>query len=92
MGGLSESNIQKRLVSMMSSDKDFVKAFTANQSEVTLKINALQKDLTELSQSPKAHELSTATNEARARYAKIRDDLVKRQAAGEDVRLRCSMP
>ncbi len=84
--GLSEANIQRRIVSLTSDSPEFIKAFTANQAEISKQIDALQKDLADHSPSPQAKQISEDIAQARSKYADLRNALVKRKEAGEDIR------
>ena len=84
--GLTESNIQRRIITIWSDDADFVKAFTAKSKEVSARVDTLQEALGQLPKSAESDRIKAQIDQARKRYQDVRDDIVKQKAAGTDVR------
>ncbi|MBB3194097.1 methyl-accepting chemotaxis protein [Roseateles terrae] len=84
--GMTEGNIQRRIVQMVMEDETFVKAFTARSKELSAKIDAVQKELDESIKEPEGARLIDKIGEARKAYQEARDVLVKEKAAGNDIK------
>jgi len=86
--GLTESNIQRRIITIWSDDADFVKAFTAKSKEVSARVDKIQDALGDLPKSAESERIKAQIDQARKRYQELRDDIGKQKAAGTDVRAR----
>ncbi|WP_035611221.1 methyl-accepting chemotaxis protein, partial [Hylemonella gracilis] len=83
--GLTEVSIQRRLVSMAVNDPVFVTAFTRKSKETSARIDAVQKELNGIEQPPEAVRLVEIINQKRKVYQDLREALLKRKEAGENV-------
>jgi methyl-accepting chemotaxis protein len=83
--GLTEVSIQRRLVSMAVNDPVFVTAFTRKSKETSARIDAVQKELNALEKAPEAVRLVEIINQKRKLYQDLREGLIKRKEAGENV-------
>ena len=86
--GLTEANIQRRIVQMTLDDDAFVAAFTHRMKDVSADIDKVQKELDQLSKSPASETLQARIAAARKHYQELRDDLIKQKKAGQDTRAR----
>ncbi|MBB4845834.1 methyl-accepting chemotaxis protein [Paucibacter oligotrophus] len=86
--GLTEANIQRRMVQMVVEDKAFVEAFTSKSKVVSATIEQLQKEVDLLSQSERSNALHEQVMNTRKQYQALRDSLYKQTAAGEDGKVR----
>ncbi|WP_290428855.1 methyl-accepting chemotaxis protein [Roseateles amylovorans] len=88
--GLTEGNIQRRIVALVMDDEAFVKAFTARSKELSARIDKIQKELDENVKEAEGAKLIDQIGEARKKYQDARDALVKVKAGGEDIKARAA--
>ncbi|MFY7865702.1 methyl-accepting chemotaxis protein [Roseateles sp.] len=86
--GMSEANIQRRIVTFVIDDEDFAKAFTRKSKETSARIDKTQAALDKLSKTPESDRLSDKIAQTRKQYQAIRDELVKSKKEGVDIRAR----
>ncbi|WP_343608222.1 MCP four helix bundle domain-containing protein, partial [Roseateles sp.] len=84
--GLTEGNIQRRIVQLVVDDETFVKAFTARSKELSARIDKIQKELDENVTDPVGSKLIDEIGAARKKYQDARDATVKAKEGGEDVK------
>ncbi len=83
--GLTEVSIQRRLVSMAVDNPVFVNAFTRKSKETSARIDAVQKELNDIEKAPEAMRLVEVINQKRKVYQDLREALIKKKEAGENV-------
>jgi methyl-accepting chemotaxis protein len=88
--GLTEGNIQRRIVALVVEDEGFVKAFTARSKEVSARIDKMQTELDEISKTPESDRLMDVINAARKSYQEAREAVIKGKAAGDNVHERAA--
>lgn len=86
--GLTEGNIQRRIVSMVIEDETFVKAFTARSKELSARIDKIQEELEKVINEPAAKRLIDEIGVARKKYQDVRESTIKDKAAGQDIKPR----
>ncbi|MBV8122782.1 MAG: MCP four helix bundle domain-containing protein [Burkholderiaceae bacterium] len=86
--GLTEANIQRRIVQLTMDDESFVNAFTHRMKEVSADIDKVQKEVDQLSKSPASEQLQEKIAGARKHYQELRDEVVKQKKNGQDTRAR----
>ncbi|MFY8117450.1 MAG: methyl-accepting chemotaxis protein [Roseateles sp.] len=86
--GMSESNIQRRIVTLVVDDPDFVKAFTRKSKETSARVDKVQEELDKLSKTPESERLSEKIAQTRKQYQAVRDELSKAKKDGQDIRAR----
>ncbi|MCV2370138.1 methyl-accepting chemotaxis protein [Roseateles oligotrophus] len=86
--GLTESNIQRRIVTLAIDDAEFVKAFTSKAKETSARVDKIQTELDKLSKTPASERLSDKIGGTRKQYQTIRDELSKLKKDGQDIRSR----
>ena len=84
--GLTEGNIQRRIVQLVVEDESFVKAFTSRSKELSARIDAIQKELEDNIKEGDGKRLIGEIGTARKKYQDARDAVTKAKAAGEDVK------
>ena len=84
--GLTEGNIQRRIVQMVVEDEAFVKAFTARSKELSTRIDNIQKELEANITETDGKRLIEEIGAARKKYQDARDAIMKAKGAGEDVK------
>ncbi len=86
--GLTEANIQRRIITAWSDDAEFVKAFTRKSKETSARVDRLQEALGKLPKSADADRIKREIDAARKRYQDKRDELAKHKSDGQDVKAR----
>ncbi len=86
--GMSEANIQRRIVTFVIDDEDFANAFTRKSKDTSARIDKTQEALDKLSKTPESDLLSDKIAQTRKQYQAIRDELVKSKKEGVDIRAR----
>ncbi|OWQ91608.1 hypothetical protein CDN99_09250 [Roseateles aquatilis] len=88
--GLTEGNIQRRIVQLVVDDENFVKAFTSRSKELSARIDAIQKELDGSVTEPVGAKLIDEIGAARKKYQDARDLVIKEKAAGNDIKARAA--
>jgi methyl-accepting chemotaxis protein len=83
--GLTEGNIQRRIVALVVEDSGFVKAFTARSKEVSARIDKIQAELDAISKTPESDRLKDVIDAARKSYQDARESVIKGKAAGDNI-------
>ncbi|MFG6487315.1 methyl-accepting chemotaxis protein [Roseateles sp. BYS78W] len=83
--GLTEGNIQRRIVALIVEDEGFVKAFTARSKEISARIDKIQSELDEISKTSESDRLMEVINAARKSYQEARESVIKGKAAGDNI-------
>ncbi|WP_318013441.1 methyl-accepting chemotaxis protein [Paucibacter sp. Y2R2-4] len=86
--GLTEANIQRRIVTMVVDDADFVKAFTRKSKETSARVDKVQEEIDKLSKTPETDRLSDQIGSTRKQYQTLRDELGKLKKDGQDIKPR----
>ncbi|WP_277604635.1 methyl-accepting chemotaxis protein [Pelomonas sp. CA6] len=86
--GLTEANIQRRVVTLAIDDAEFVKAFSRKSKETSARVDKVQEMLDQLSKTPESERLSDRIGETRKAYQALRDEITRQKTAGQDVRAR----
>jgi len=84
--GLTEGNIQRRIVQLVVEDENFVKAFTSRSKELSARIDKIQKELDENITEKEGARLIDEIGAARKRYQDAREAAIKVKEAGGDVK------
>ena len=84
--GLTEGNIQRRIVQLVVDDESFVNAFTARSKELSARIDKIQKELDENVTEKEGNRLIDEIGAARKKYQDAREAVVKEKKAGNDVK------
>ncbi|WP_416761550.1 methyl-accepting chemotaxis protein [Roseateles sp. So40a] len=84
--GLTEGNIQRRIVALVVEDEAFVKTFTARSKELSARIDKIQEELDKSITEPVGNKLIDEIGAARKKYQDARDATVKAKEGGQDVK------
>ena len=84
--GLTEGNIQRRIVQLVVDDENFVKAFTARSKELSARIDTIQKELNESVTEREGARLIDEIGVARKKYQDAREAVIKEKEAGNDAK------
>ncbi|MBT9492951.1 MAG: HAMP domain-containing protein [Paucibacter sp.] len=83
--GMSEANIQRRIVTLVFEDADFGKAFTRKSKETSARIDQVQAELDKLSKTPESDRLNDQIGATRKQYQALRDELIKAKKDGQEI-------
>ena len=84
--GLTEGNIQRRIVQLVVEDENFVKAFTSRSKELSARIDKIQKELDENITEPVGNKLIDEIGAARKKYQDAREAAINVKEGGGDVK------
>ncbi|MFG6449306.1 methyl-accepting chemotaxis protein [Roseateles sp. BYS180W] len=83
--GMSEGNIQRRIISITHNDPEFVEVFTQKSSAISKQVDEIQRQLGELPKDAKAKALNDRIDATRKDYQRVRDELIAQRKEGINI-------